>query len=292
MAESKKLLCIMCKKPAYRSVRRFNENLKFGWKTYCSRKCEYRHKRKRQQLACENCGKRFTRRPNEISPHNYCSKSCAAIMNNKKWPERGGFTIECKNCGTKFKKWKLNNKKYCSLKCREKAEWYTPEKIIKNVQRYFQNFGRIPTKREMRGVEAAGIKFFGSWNKTIIAAGFNPNRSHNQRMYKRNNARAIDGHICDSISELLIDNWLTQNKIGHKRNTPYPDTNHKSDWSISSKNKTIFIEYFGLAKDSPRYDRSVRKKKTLCRKHNIELVEIYSRDLYPKINLEAKLRNF
>ncbi len=76
--------------------------------------------------------------------------------------------------------------------------------------------------------------------------------------------------------------WLTENKISHEKDAPYPTTKHKADWSIGSKK--IFIEYFGLAEDSPRYDRSITKKRTLCHKHKIKLIEIYSQDLYPKIN--------
>jgi len=111
-------------------------------------------------------------------------------------------------------------------------------------------------------------------------------------MYKRVFTKALDGHICDSVSELLIDNWFIKNKIEHERNISYPDTNHKADWGINLKGKTIFVEYFGLAKDSPRYDRSITKKKTLCCKHKIKLIEVYPWDLYPKINLDTKLKIF
>ena len=125
----------------------------------------------------------------------------------------------------------------------------------------------------------------GSGNKAIEIAGLQPNRSHENRMYKRTRTKAVDGHVCDSVSEAIIDNWLTKNKIPHERNTHYPNSKHLADWSLSND---IFIEYFGLAKDSPRYDRSVSEKKRLCRKHNIKLIAIYPKDLYPKVRLEDK----
>jgi len=50
VAKLKKLFCANCQKPVYRSVGRFNEAVKFGWKTYCSRKCEYQYKSRRQTL--------------------------------------------------------------------------------------------------------------------------------------------------------------------------------------------------------------------------------------------------
>jgi len=101
--------------------------------------------------------------------------------------------------------------------------------------------------------------------------------------------KAKDGHSCDSISEALIDNWLTDNGVEHIRDVAYPDSNHKADWSIR---ENIFVEYFGLAKDSPRYDKSIKIKQRLCKKFGIKLVAIYPCDLYPKLNLSSKLKNF
>jgi len=105
-------------------------------------------------------------------------------------------------------------------------------------------------------------------------------------MYKRRNTVALDGHRCDSVSEALVDNWLTERKIRHERNVPNPGTGHKADWSIEGN---IFVEYFGLAHDNPRYDRSIRKKRKLCKKYNIRLIEIYAKDIYPVIKLHGKL---
>ena len=71
----------------------------------------------------------------------------------------------------------------------------------------------------------------------------------------------------------------------------YPETNHKADWQIIFRDKKIFIEYFGLANDSPRYDRAIKEKKKLCDKHKISLIAIYPQDLYPKEFLEENLNN-
>ena len=131
------------------------------------------------------------------------------------------------------------------------------------------------------------IRIFGSWNNAILAAGFEPNRSHDQKMYRRSKTKATDGHLCDSISEAIIDNWLTQNNIPHKRDMPYPSTKHKADWAINDS--TIFIEYFGLANDSLRYDSSIKEKIRICKENKIKLIDIYPKDLYPKSNLNKIL---
>ena len=144
----------------------------------------------------------------------------------------------------------------------------------------------------MEGIVKSCIKIFGSWNNAIQAAGFIPNRSHDNRMYKRVSTKAIDGHLCDSVSELLIDNWLYKNNILHERDVYYPKTHHKADWAVSikNKNKKIFVEYFGLANDSLRYDRAIKEKKKLCHKNKISLVPIYPQNLYPKEFLEDNLK--
>ena len=143
----------------------------------------------------------------------------------------------------------------------------------------------------MSGIHDSCRKIFGTWNKAIAAAGLVPHRSHDDRMYKRIITKSIDGHLCDSLSEVLVDNWLYENRVTHKKNAPYPNTHHKADWQIFCGNKPIFIEYFGLANDSPRYDRSITKKKVLCRNENICLVAIYPKDLYPKSYRDSNLRN-
>ncbi len=165
---------------------------------------------------------------------------------------------------------------------------YTVQDLIDIIRLTDHELKRVPAKRELKNIVDSCIRSFGSWNNAVIAAGLKPNRSHSQRMYKRVNTKALDGHLCDSISEAIIDNWLTNHRIFHIKNVPYPGTNHKADWSIQ---KGAFIEYFGLAKDSPRYDRAIQKKRDLCRKHNIQLIEIYPWDLYPEVCLDQKLKS-
>ncbi len=132
-------------------------------------------------------------------------------------------------------------------------------------------------------IVGTAIHKFGSWNNAVTAAGLEPHRSDDNRMYHRTKTKAQDGHVCDSVSGAIIDNWLTKNNISHVRDTKYPTTNHRADWSV--KNGKVFIEYFGLAKDSPRYDRAVKEKIKLCRKNKIKLIGIYPKDLYPNNQL-------
>lgn len=298
---SVKIKCAFCKKEFFRSKGQFSEAKKFGWKQYCSLECQIKAKTTRVEKICGNpdCNNVVSRVLNQFKRSKseliFCSQSCAAIFNNKRCL-KGHAKIKpklktCTECGKQYKK-NTNNIKYCSLSCRRKAEQKTPEELIKIIKETAKKLKRVPARRELKRINGSCRKVFGSWNKGIVAAGLKPNRSHENRMYKRITTKAIDGHSCDSISELLIDNWFIKNKIRHERNVSYPNTNHKADWGINFKGETIFVEYFGLAKDSPRYDRSIAKKKALCSKHKIKLIEVYPWDLYPEKNLDTKLKIF
>ena len=283
-----KILCAHCKTPFLRETRRVKENKKLNQNSFCSRRClsQYRIKRIFFSCANERCLKTFSRLLSAISPANYCSQTCAARVNNIKFPKRIALVKICANhtCGKQFK----NNDRYCSFRCRVAGEQkYSKSDLIGKIQSFAKNAGRVPAKRELNSVAEACVNAFGSWNNAIIAAHLTPHRSHDNRMYKRVMTKALDGHRCDSISEAIIHNWLAKHGVLHKRDAAYTDTNYKADWEV--KKGETFVEYFGLAKDSPRYDRSIEVKKELCREHRIRLIEIYPQDLYPKIRLTEKL---
>lgn len=279
--------CKKCDKLFHRPTRRFNEAIKFSWNQYCSKECEFLFKVKKQSFNCENCGKEVMRTPSAILPHVYCSTRCAIIINNHKYPKRIAKFRVCLICEKEYR----FNKKYCSRICRTEAERYTPEELLQSIRDCVKKFGIIPGKRNFSwDIISASVKEFGSWNKAIAKAGFIPNRSHDDRMYKRIISKAKDGHVCDSVSEVLIDNWLFANNIPHEKDVNYPNTNHKADWQIKIKNKIIFVEYFGLANDSPRYDRSIREKEKICQEQGISLIEIMPTSLYPRVNMDKNLR--
>ena len=186
MATFKKVSCINCKKRFYKDKGHYNENLKLGNNFYCSRKCQYTYKMQGKFLICgrSGCNKKFYRMPHEITIYNYCSQSCAAIVNNQrypKWPKR-----YCVACGKEFKN---RESKYCSSKCgwlilrNYHPAKYTREQIITIIKKYYQKHKRVPAKRDILELTHRVPHLFGSWNKVILAAGFTPNRSHDNRMY-------------------------------------------------------------------------------------------------------------
>lgn len=93
---------------------------------------------------------------------------------------------------------------------------------------------------------------FGTWNKTIEAAGFKSNPVKFSKKFITK-----DGHICDSFAEKIIDDWLYSKNIKHQRNVPYPNSPYTADFLIKGK----FIEFFGLSGELKEYDRIKKNEK-------------------------------
>ncbi len=92
---------------------------------------------------------------------------------------------------------------------------------------------------------------------------------------------AEDGHVCLSLAEQYIDNWLFRNNIPHTKEPHYPDESLRADWKVGE----YFIEYWGL-KGQEEYDKKINLKRKIAHKNEIPLVELSQKDLP---NLDVKL---
>lgn len=267
--------CSYCKKVYLKDKRYINENIKLGNNFYCSFRCQYSFKNKKKEFICENlsCNKKFKRQPSDISLHNYCSRSCSVAINNVKFPKKIAMIRKCVYCDKVL----LVYRKYCSIECKSNALTISREKVIEGIKKFYQEHKRIPLKQEMWGIHKPARKYFGTWNKAIETAGFSPNPV---MFAKRQIAK--DGHVCDSLAEKIIDDYLYEQGISHERNIPYPEGEYTADFKIGNK----LIEYFGLAGEHIRYDELRIIKKKILEKYKIYLVEIYPKDLYSKGGLE------
>lgn len=270
--------CSYCNKKFSKDNRHTNENLRLGHKSYCSVKCQSLFKNKRLIFHCQNpdCKKEFIKRRCEISKNNYCSRSCAARVNNVKFPKRIAVIRKCGYCKERF----FGRRKYCSTKCKSDALTLSKGELIHRIRKFYKESGRIPVKREMNGIYKPARKYFGNWNNAVEAAGFKPNP-----ILFADRCIAKDGHICDSLAEKLIDDYLFDKNIQHERCVSYPESNCTADFKIGS----IFVEYFGLVGEHKRYDELRKIKQQLAKKYKLDLIEIYPKDLYPHNRLEAIL---
>lgn len=271
--------CTYCNRNFLKDNRHINENLRLGNNFYCSSKCQFSFKDKKTELICDNpkCDNRFKRKPKDFSSHNYCSRSCSVTINNTKFPKKIAAINNCNYCNFRL----INDRKYCSAKCKSDALTISKEQVIERIQIFYKENRRIPVKREMWGIYKPARKYFGFWNNAIETAGFNPNP-----VMFANHQVANDGHICDSMAEKLIDDYLFGRDISHERSVFYPGGVYTADFKIGDK----LIEYFGLAGEHKRYDELRIIKQKIAKRLKLKLIEIYPKDLYPAHNLKSLLK--
>jgi hypothetical protein len=183
---------------------------------------------------------------------------------------------------TRCKNTLTSNRKYCSLNCIPKVKSkYNSEVVIAEIQQYVNKNNRIPFKHELIKLNKPVRSFFGTWNNAILAAGYEPNPVRFAKKYT-----AGDGHICDSLSEEIIDNWLYARNIKHEIHLRYPGRGRFiSDFKVGK----YWIEFFGLKGKHSRYDKLMKNKLRLAKKLNLKLIKIYPKDLFPENNLEKVL---
>lgn len=115
-------------------------------------------------------------------------------------------------------------------------------------------------------------KEYGSWLAALIALGVLPDGSHKGVFGIRTLAQ--DGHVCNSLAEKTIDDWLAENGFEHSKEPRYPDSLMRADFEVGG----VLIEYFGLI-GKPEYDKKVKLKRALAKKHGIRLVEVHPKDM-------------
>jgi hypothetical protein len=278
--------CDSCGKEFEREIRRINEAESNGWKQYCSSECLRKSKLTGKMLICDNpkCKKKFYRPLKEFfkSRKHFCSSHCSAVVNNL---ERGlKSKRKCFNDGCI--KLVFKYKKFCSNECFQeyRKKKFLPkykQSVLVAIKKFVKQNGRIPFKQEMNKFYRPARIAFGSWNKAVKEAGFIPNKLMFTRKFMAN-----DGHICDSLAEKIIDDWLSARKVKHQINVLYPGERRlTTDFKV----KDCWIEFFGLSGQHKRYDELMTEKLMTVKRNKLHLISIYPKDLCPKSRLDQLL---
>lgn len=115
--------CEFCDSPFHRSQGEYNRNLKLNQRICCSRECAVEVRRKVSSVPCTACGTATRNKK-------FCSRSCAASYNNKKFPKKK-LQNRCAECDSLIPK----RNKRCS-ECFEKRISRIPtEKRISRIPR-------------------------------------------------------------------------------------------------------------------------------------------------------------
>jgi len=320
--------CCVCGKEYSRPLGRINEANRNGWKPFCSSTCQRNHRYKSKTVACFNCKKDVVVTPAEQKRSKqgkfFCSHHCAAIDRNTgrkrtekekkaasdsltRYYDRVGRKIRTrKSAPIKIKKVKIvikntellvscpicgksckPNRKACSRKCGfvlKLGYSVSKEELDVLFIELKKQTNLSPSSKMVAGkYRSAANKYYGSWNKAMAHFGFELNT---QWMIKRN-IPCKDGHIANSISEMMVDNWLYENGIEHDRYKVYPNSKCNCDFYLPKTNQ--WVEYFGLSGQHKAYDKRVKEKIELARVNGLNLVGLYAEDIYPTINIKAKL---
>jgi len=200
-------------------------------------------------------------------------------------------TLSCGRNPNSIKNLELGKTPEAERKSAEARRMYTKEKLIEKIKEFVQKEGRVPTKNEfVKARDPSYVNhttcrdYFGTWNNAIKAAGYEPNEQWFATA-KARDLHAKDGHKCNSISEVIINDWLFENNISHTREEPYPAGQYRCDFIVNN----IFIEFFGLINAfniSSHYNEIIKEKRKICKKYSIPLIELYERNLY---NLDKSL---
>lgn len=98
---------------------------------------------------------------------------------------------------------------------------------------------------------------------------------------------ANDGHVCFSMVEKNIDDYLYEKNINHEKEILYPgESRIKTDWEIFGFPTRVFIEYFGLIRQED-YAVRVENKVQIARKNGIKLIGLHPGDDWKSIIMKA-----
>lgn len=125
-------------------------------------------------------------------------------------------------------------------------------------------------------------ELFGSWLRALIEAGVLEDGT--RRTSRGTQCLAKHGHMCLSLGEKTIDDFLYSHGIAHEKEPHYPEGNFRADFLVDG----VLIEYFGLTGD-PEYDVKTRRKQGICKRHGIKLISIYPSELISLKKLNGKL---
>ena len=284
----KEITCSFCQAKFQRKTSQINEAVKFGWNQYCSSKCQSKARLNGEYKICQTCDKNIWRTPKETKNSRtgryFCNTSCAAIFNNHlrlrtKEPMKTCTAEKCNNLV------KDEHRIYCSRKCGASARKRTLKslkmEVLSKIRKFYNFNKRIPVKKEIYNAYRKARNAFGTWNKAIKAAGYEPNPVMFAKRYV-----ARDGHQCDSLAEKIIDEWFYSKDISHERRVSYPEFKRMTcDFVVNN----FFIEFFGLEGQHRKYTKLVHKKRRLSKKYGIKLIEIKPDHLFPKNRLDQVL---
>jgi len=129
------------------------------------------------------------------------------------------------------------------------------------------------------------VDIFGSWLQTLILAGVL--KDGTLQTSRRVRCIAIDGHMCNSLAEKTVDDWLYSHDISHEKEPLYPHHARLNPYKMRAdwKAQDILIEYAGLM-DEPDYAAKMKAKQEIATEFGLSLIILQPKDI---LDLDTKL---
>jgi hypothetical protein len=140
--------CDHCGKNTSKANNAVSVARKHGNKMFCSRKCFDKHRSNKINCVCKNCGEQFIRDKSQVekSKNTFCSQSCAAIFNNKKFPKRKNVDEKDKYCSLCGKP-----KRSVSIFCQSCSRKIKSKEILSTTLGQIRNLYREKSSLDIAG---------------------------------------------------------------------------------------------------------------------------------------------
>jgi hypothetical protein len=129
---------------------------------------------------------------------------------------------------------------------------------------------------------------FGSFFAALVKSGVLPEGS--KKMVIGTMTLSKDGHLCLSLPEKEIDDFLLAEGIAHDKEVSYPAYSFRADWELFGSKGRTFVEYFGLM-SNPDYAAKAKVKTEIALAAGIELIAMFPGTDWKAMMLNWKKNN-
>jgi len=174
---------------------------------------------------------------------------------------------------------------------------YNKNMLILEFQDFAIELGRTPI-----GIEVSANKnmahaktyerYFGSYIGACKAAGLVP--CYDNSVYVTRAYYSKNNDICLSQAELQITNLYIDNGVEYKKEVLYRDLvkddycgYKRCDWVLGD----LIVEYFGMP-ERESYQKRIVEKREICKRNDLQLLELYPEDIKRGKNLEGLIKKF
>lgn len=170
---------------------------------------------------------------------------------------------------------------------------YDDEFLKEEFLRFIDENGRVPYQLDFNNSEYPSFwcyqSRFGSWNKAVMAYGFEPNDC-NAIYYLDNGEKCMSGYEYD------ISKWFNNHDIKYERDIPYMKIHNTyegkmdCDYKITNDNKIYYVEMAGFypkinskpSEEEKYYAKKLHYKIRLLNEAKVNYLIIYPEDMKDK----------